>query len=118
MTDIQDEHQIWKLGANERRDPITHVWLPEGSWWYDPTLIRSETGLYSIIDKLKLKVEGGSFRNRDTNRNNSFWVRRLKRSLGLLDLPPEAYDMHVWDWGASYRDYVFRNVLNPSLPKT
>ena len=118
MTGIQDEHQIWKLGANERRDPTTQTWLPEGSWWYDPTMIRSETGLYSIIDKLKLKIEGGSFRNRDTNRNNAFWVRRLKRSLGLLDLPPEAYDMHVWDWGASYRDYVFRNVLNPSLPKT
>lgn len=118
MTGIQDEHQIWKLGSNERRDPTTHTWLPEGSWWYDPTMIRSETGLYSIIDKLKLKVESGSFRNRDTNRNNAFWVRRLKRSLGLLDLPPEAYDMHVWDWGASYRDYVFRNVLNPNLPKT
>ena len=81
-------------------------------------MIRSEIGLYSIIDKLKLKVESGSFRNRDTNRNNAFWVRRLKRSLGLLDLPPEAYDMHVWDWGWSFRDYVRKNVLTPKLPKT
>jgi len=119
MTGIQDEHQIWKLGSNEVRDPILQTWIPEGEWWYDPTTIKSENGKYSIQDRLKLKVdERGSFRNRDTNRNNAFWVRRLKRSLGLVDLPPESYDMHVWDWGASFRDYVYRNVLNPTLTKT
>ena len=119
MTGIEDEHQIWKLGANEVRDPNLHTWIPEGEWWYDPTTIKSANGKYSIQDRLKIKAdEEGTFRNRDTNRNNAFWVRRLKRSLGLVDLPSEAYDMHVWDWGASFRDYVYRNVLNPNLPNT
>ena len=56
--------------------------------------------------------------NRDTNKNNSFWVRRLKRSLGLIDLPKELHEMHVWDWAWSFRDYVTKNVLTPNLPKT
>ena len=119
ITKIEDEHQIWILKANEVRDPTTQMWLEEGSWWYDPTTIKSPNGKYSIQDKVVLKKDDrGTIRNYDSNRNNSFWVRRLKRSLGLLNLPKEAYVMHVWDWGASFRDYVTKNVLSPKLPKT
>jgi hypothetical protein len=119
ITGIQDEHQIWQVDWQEVRDPATQMWLPKGEWWYDPTTIKSVNGKYSIQDKVALKRdERGTIRNYDSNRNNSFWVRRLKRSLGLVDLPKEAYVMHVWDWGASFRDYVTKNVLTPNLPKT
>ena len=119
LTGIDDEHQIWKLEANEMRDPTYLTWLPEGSWWYDPTTIKTTNGKYSVQDKVILrKDKGGTMRNEDSGRNNSFWVRRLKRSLGILNLPNEAYITHVWDWGTSFRDYVTKNVLTPKLPKT
>ena len=119
LTGIDDEHQIWKLKANEMRDPTYLTWLPEGSWWYDPTTIKTTNGKYSVQDKVILrKDKGGTMRNEDSGRNNSFWVRRLKRSLGILNLPNEAYITHVWDWGTSFRDYVTKNVLTPKLPKT
>ena len=119
ITGIDDEHQIWKLEANEMRDPTYLTWLPEGSWWYDPTTIKTTNGKYSVQDKVILrKDKGGTMRNEDSGRNNSFWVRRLKRSLGILNLPNEAYITHVWDWGTSFRDYVTKNVLTPKLPKT
>ena len=125
-TGIQDEHQIWQVGWNELKDPDTWdratqspAWMPEGSWWYDPTTIKTQHGKYSIQEKISMVFDKGfQLGNRDSNKNNSFWVRRLKRSLGLVDLPPELYDMHVWDWGWSFRDYVRKNVLNPNLPKT
>ena len=56
--------------------------------------------------------------NKSSNKVNSFWVRRLKRSLGLLDLPQESNEVHVWDWGCSFKEYVTKNVLTPNLPKT
>ena len=119
LTGIDDEHQIWKLKANEMRDPTYLTWLPEGSWWYDPTTIKTTNGKYSVQEKVILRRDkGGTMRNEDTGRNNSFWVRRLKRSLGIINLPNEAYITHVWDWGTSFRDYITRNVLNPKLPKT
>jgi hypothetical protein len=119
ITGIDDEHQIWKLEANELRDPTYLTWLPEGSWWYDPTTIKTTNGKYSVQDKVILrKDKGGTMRNEDSGRNNSFWVRRLKRSLGIVDLPNESYITHVWDWGTSFRDYVTKNVLTPQLPKT
>ncbi len=125
-TGIQDEHQIWRVGWNELKDPDTWdralqapAWMPEGSWWYDPTTIKTTHSKYSIQDKINMIYDKGfQLGNRDSNKNNSFWVRRLKRSLGLVDLPPELYDMHVWDWGWSFREYVRKNVLRPSLPKT
>ena len=125
-TGIEDEHQIWRVGWNELKDPDTWdralqspAWMPEGSWWYDPTTIKTTHSKYSIQDKINMIFDKGfQLGNRDSNKNNSFWVRRLKRSLGLVDLPPELYDMHVWDWGWSFREYVRSNVLRPKLPKT
>ncbi len=125
-TGIQDEHQIYRVGWNEVKDPDTWdralqspAWMPEGAWWYDPTTIKTTHGKYSIQDKIDMIFDKGfQLGNRDSNKNNSFWVRRLKRSLGLVDLPPELYDMHVWNWGWSFREYVRKNVLRPNLPKT
>ena len=138
ITGIQDEHQIWKVDWNEVKDPSTwHYkktvrndgleyrvdeigWVPEGEWWYDPTTIKTANGKYSIQDKIQIikDLNGFPIGNRSSNKTNTFWVRRLKRSLGLIDLPPELHDMHVWDWGWSFRDYVTKNVLKPNLPKT
>jgi len=127
ITGIQDEHQIWRVKWNEVRDNNswdmrldTIGWLPEGDWWYDPTTIKTATGKYSIQEKIQIikDLNGFQIGNQSSNKTNSFWVRRLKRSLGLIDLPPELHDMHVWDWGWSFKEYVTKNVLNPSLPKT
>ena len=138
ITGIQDEHQIWKVGWNEVKDPTTWYykktvradgyihrideigWVPEGEWWYDPTTIKTANGRYSIQDKIQIikDLEGFDLGNRSSNKTNSFWVRRLKRSIGLEDLPPELHDMHVWDWGLSFKEYVTKNVLTPNLPKT
>ena len=126
ITGIQDEHQIWQVEWQEVKDPSkwdrrlqAPAWVPEGSWWYDPTTIKTTNGKYSIQTKINLIYDKGfQIGNRSSNKNNSFWVRRLKRSLGLVDLPPELHDMHVWDWGWSFKDYVTKNVLNPNLPKT
>jgi len=127
ITGIEDEHQIWRVKWNEVRDnnvwdmrTDTIGWLPEGDWWYDPTTIKTATGKYSIQDKIQIikDLNGFQIGNQSSNKTNSFWVRRLKRSLGLIDLPPELHDMHVWDWGWSFKEYVTKNVLNPSLPKT
>ena len=118
VSGIEDEHHIYQVDWHEIKDPDTKMWLNKGDWWYDPTTIKTTHGKYSIQDKVKMiKVNRVPF-NKDSNKNNSFWVRRLKRSLGLNDLPPELYEMHVWDWGWSFRDYVIKNVLNPRLPKT
>ena len=127
ITGIQDEHQIWQVDWNEVRD--NHSWdkdrdeiafFPQGTWWYDPTTIKTTSGKYSIQDKIHIikDVNGFQVGNKSTNKTNSFWVRRLKRSLGLVDLPQELHDMHVWDWGQSFREYVEKNVLKPNLPKT
>ncbi len=138
ITGIEDEHQIWKVDWNEVKDPTTWLykkieradgnierineigWVPQGNWWYDPTTIKTANGKYSIQDKIQLIKDQLGFQigNRSSNKTNSFWVRRLKRSLGLVDLPPELHDMHVWDWGLSFKEYVTKNVLNPNLPKT
>ena len=127
ITGIQDEHQIWQVEWQEVKDLSrwdrrlqSPAWVPEGSWWYDPTTIKTTNGKYSIQDKITLIKDLNGFQvgNRSSNKTNSFWVRRLKRSLGLIDLPPELHDMHVWDWGWSFKDYVTKNVLNPKLPKT
>ena len=119
ITGIDDEHQIWKVDWQEQKDPSTLMWLPKGEWWYDPTTIKTTHGKYSIQTKVNIIVNKDNCPiNRDTNRNNSFWVRRLKRSIGLVDLPKELHEMHVWDWGWSFRDYVRKNVLTPKLPKT
>tara|TARA_Y100001963_G_scaffold150915_1_gene232865 strand:- start:135 stop:893 length:759 start_codon:yes stop_codon:yes gene_type:complete len=118
MTGIEDEHQIWQVAHNEVRYPKTNEWLPEGTWWYDPTLVKSGTGTYTVQNKVKLVIdEHGSVRNLDSHKNNAFWVRRLKRSIGITDLPPEMYYCHIWDWGSSFRDYVIKNVLRPALPQ-
>ena len=127
ITGIQDEHQIWQVKWNEVRD--NHTWdmdtdeiafFPEGTWWYDPTTIKTTNGKYSIQKRIHIIIDLNGFQvgNRSSNKTNSFWVRRLKRSLGLIDLPQELHDMHVWDWGQSFREYVIKNVLNPNLPKT
>ena len=119
ITGIDDEHQIWEVDWQEQKDPSTLMWLPKGEWWYDPTTIKTTHGKYSIQNKVNIIVNKDNCPiNRDTNRNNSFWVRRLKRSIGLVDLPKELHEMHVWDWGWSFRDYVRKNVLTPKLPKT
>ena len=119
ITGIDDEHQIWQVDWQQQKDPSTLMWLPKGEWWYDPTTIKTTHGKYSIQTKVNIIVNKDNCPiNRDTNRNNSFWVRRLKRSIGLVDLPKELHEMHVWDWGWSFRDYVTNNVLNPKLPKT
>jgi len=119
ITGIDDEHQIWEVDWQEQKDPSTLMWLPKGEWWYDPTTIKTTHGKYSIQTKVNIIVNKDNCPiNRDTNRNNSFWVRRLKRSIGLVDLPKELHEMHVWDWGWSFRDYVRKNVLTPKLPKT
>ena len=119
ITGIDDEHQIWEVDWQEVKDPSTLMWLPKGEWWYDPTTIKTTHGKYSIQTKVNIIVNKDNCPiNRDTNRNNSFWVRRLKRSIGLVDLPKELHEMHVWDWGWSFRDYVRKNVLTPKLPKT
>ena len=119
ITGIDDEHQLWEVDWQEQKDPSTLMWLPKGEWWYDPTTIKTTHGKYSIKTKVNIIVNKDNCPiNRDTNRNNSFWVRRLKRSIGLVDLPRELHDMHVWDWGWSFRDYVRKNVLTPNLPKT
>ena len=119
ITGIDDEHQIWKVDWQEQKDPSTLRWIPKGEWWYDPTTIKTTHGKYSIQTKVNIIVNKDNCPiNRDTNRNNSFWVRRLKRSIGLVDLPKELHEMHVWDWGWSFRDYVRKNVLTPKLPKT
>jgi hypothetical protein len=119
ITGIDDEHQIWEVDWQEQKDPSTLMWLPKGEWWYDPTTIKTTHGKYSIKTKVNIIVNKDNCPiNRDTNRNNAFWVRRLKRSIGLVDLPRELHDMHVWDWGWSFRDYVRKNVLTPNLPKT
>ena len=119
ITGIEDEHQIWEVDWQEQKDPSTLMWLPKGEWWYDPTTIKTTHGKYSIQTKVNIIVNKDNCPiNRDTNRNNSFWVRRLKRSIGLVDLPKELHEMHVWDWGWSFRDYVRKNVLTPKLPKT
>ena len=127
ITGIQDEHQIWQVEWQEVKDLSrwdrrlqSPAWVPEGDWWYDPTTIKTTNGKYSIQDKITLIKDLNGFQvgNRSSNKTNSFWVRRLKRSLGLIDLPPELHDMHVWDWGWSFKDYVTKNVLNPKLPKT
>ena len=127
ITGIQDEHQIWQVKWNEVRD--NHTWdmdrdeiafFPEGTWWYDPTTIKTTNGKYSIQKRIHIIKDLNGFQvgNRSSNKTNSFWVRRLKRSLGLIDLPQELHDMHVWDWGQSFREYVEKNVLKPNLPKT
>ena len=119
ITGIEDEHQIWEVDWQEQKDPSTLMWLPKGEWWYDPTTIKTTHGKYSIKTKVNIIVNKDNCPiNRDTNRNNAFWVRRLKRSLGLIDLPKELHEMHVWDWAWSFRDYVTKNVLTPNLPKT
>lgn len=119
ITGIDDEHQLWEVDWQEQKDPSTLMWLPKGEWWYDPTTIKTTHGKYSIKTKVNIIVNKDNCPiNRDTNRNNAFWVRRLKRSIGLVDLPRELHDMHVWDWGWSFRDYVRKNVLTPNLPKT
>ena len=122
ITGIDDEHQIWEVGWQDVKDPSTQMWLPQGEWWYDPTMIKTTNGKYSIQDKINFKIVKKGLDswpvNRDSNRSNTFWVRRLKRSLGLTDLPNELHEMHVWDWGWSFRDYVRKNVLTPNLPKT
>ena len=122
ITGIQDEHQIWQVDWHEVKDPDKFraygTYIPHGEWWYDPTMIKTTHGKYSIQTKVNIIVRDRIPINRDTNKNNSFWVRRLKRSLGLIDLPTELHEMHVWDWGWSFRDYVTNNVLNPKLPKT
>ena len=119
ITGIDDEHQIWQVDWQQQKDPSTLMWLPKGEWWYDPTTIKTTHGKYSIQTKVNIIVNKDNCPiNRDTNRNNSFWVRRLKRSIGLVDLPKELHEMHVWDWGWSFRDYVRKNVLTPKLPKT
>ncbi len=118
ITKIDDEHQIWEVDWQEVKDPSTQMWLPKGEWWYDPTTIKTTHGKYSIQTKLNIVVKDNCPINRDTNRANAFWVRRLKRSIGLIDLPQELHEMHVWDWGWSFRDYVRKNVLTPKLPKT
>tara|TARA_B100000927_G_scaffold62778_1_gene49230 strand:+ start:2614 stop:4512 length:1899 start_codon:yes stop_codon:yes gene_type:complete len=118
MTGIEDEHQIWEVDWQEVKDPSTQMWLQKGEWWYDPTTIKTTHGKYSIQTKLNIVVKDNCPINRDTNRANAFWVRRLKRSIGLIDLPQELHEMHVWDWGWSFRDYVRKNVLTPKLPKT
>ena len=120
-TGIQDEHQIWQVDWNEVRDPDDLQWLPKGEWWYDPTMVKTTNGKYSIRDKVGnyKKDEKGRLDTKVVQpKHFSFWVRRLKKSLGLINLPNEAYVMHVWNWGASYRNYVRKNVLNPYLPKT
>ena len=127
ITGIEDEHQIWQVKWNEVRD--NHTWdmdtdeiafFPEGTWWYDPTTIKTTNGKYSIQKRIHIIKDLNGFQvgNRSSNKTNSFWVRRLKRSLGLIDLPQELHDMHVWDWGQSFREYVEKNVLKPNLPKT
>ena len=138
ITGIEDEHQIWQVEWNEVKDPDTWYykkhhrqdgytykenemgWVPQGEWWYDPTTIKTTHGKYSIQDKVKIlkDLNGFSVGNESSNKTNSFWVRRLKRSLGLIDLPQELHDMHVWNWGLSFREYVKKNVLTPQLPKT
>ena len=127
ITGIEDEHQIWQVGWHEVRDPDTWVrewqkcnFVPEGEWWYDPTTIKTTNGKYSIQTKINLIFNELGFQigNKSTNKTNSFWVRRLKRSLGLIDLPQVMHEMYVWDWGYSFRKYVQKNVLNPNLPKT
>ena len=122
ITGIQDEHQIWQVDWHEVKDPDKFraygTYIPHGEWWYDPTMIKTTNGKYSIQTKVNIIVRDRVPINRDTNKNNSFWVRRLKRSLGLIDLPSELHEMHVWDWGWSFRDYVTKNVINPKLPKT
>ena len=121
ITKIQDAHQIWQLDWNEVRDPDTLQWIPKGEWWYDPTTIKTTNGKYSIQDKVGVypRDERGRLKTSSPQpRLFSFWVRRLKSSLGLNNLPNESYVMHVWDWGASFRNYVRKNVLTPRLPKT
>jgi hypothetical protein len=127
ITGIEDEHQIWQVEWHEVRDPDTWVrawqkcdFVPEGEWWYDPTMIKTTNGKYSIQTKINLIFNELGFQigNKSTNKTNSFWVRRLKRSLGLVDLPQVMHEMYVWDWGYSFRKYVQKNVLNPNLPKT
>ena len=121
ITKIKDDHQIWQLDWNEVRNPDTLEWIPKGEWWYDPTTIKTKNGKYSIQDKVGVypKDERGRLKTSNPQpRLFSFWVRRLKSSLGLNNLPNESYVMHVWDWGASYRNYVKNNVLTPRLPKT
>tara|TARA_B100001057_G_scaffold498299_1_gene604870 strand:- start:98 stop:2086 length:1989 start_codon:yes stop_codon:yes gene_type:complete len=139
ITGIKDEHQIWQVGANEVKDPSKWIfkeerdddgnvisvkneidWVDEGDWWYDPTTIKTANGKYSIQDKVKIlkDLNGFSIANKSSNKVNSFWVRRLKRSLGLLNLPQESNELHVWDWGWSFKEYVTKNVLTPNLPKT
>ena len=122
ITGIEDEHQIWQVDWQEVKDPDKFraygTYIPHGEWWYDPTMIKTTHGRYSIQTKVNIIVKNRIAINRDTNKNNSFWVRRLKRSLGLIDLPKELHEMHVWDWAWSFRDYVTKNVLTPQLPKT
>ena len=124
ITGIEDEHQIWQVDWHEVKDPakfaVYGTYIPQGEWWYDPTMIKTTNGKYSIQTKLNFLLDKDGFQigNRSSNKNNSFWVRRLKRSMGLIDLPQELHDMHVWDWGWSFRDYVTKNVLTPRLPKT
>ena len=124
ITGIEDEHQMWQVDWHEVKDPakfaVYGTYIPQGEWWYDPTMIKTTNGKYSIQDKLNFLLDKDGFQigNRSSNKNNSFWVRRLKRSMGLIDLPQELHDMHVWDWGWSFRDYVTKNVLTPQLPKT
>ena len=124
ITGIEDEHQIWQVDWHEVKDPakfaVYGTYIPQGEWWYDPTMIKTTNGKYSIQTKLNFLLDKDGFQigNRSSNKNNSFWVRRLKRSMGLIDLPQELHDMHVWDWGWSFRDYVTKNVLSPRLPKT
>jgi len=126
ITGIEDEHQIWQVEWQEVKDLSkwdrrlqSPAWVPQGSWWYDPTTIKTTNGKYSIQTKISLIYDKGfQIGNQSSNKNNSFWVRRLKRSLGLIDLPPELHDMHVWDWGWSFKDYVTKNVITPNLPQT
>ena len=122
ITKIQDAHQIWQLESNEVRDPETTAWLPKGDWWYDPTMIKTANSKYSILDKipqvLQARDEKGRLRTTAQPKQFTFWVKRLKKSLGILNLPNEMYVMHVWHWGASYRNYIRKNVLYPRLPKT
>ena len=126
ITGIQDEHQIFQVQAHQRIydktrwDPErnNHVLLSEGTWHYDPTLMKRNDKVVSIQDYVNKVALGRTIGDVDTNANNAFWVKRLKMSLGLKNLKPEHYKMHVWDWGWSFADYVRKNVLEPTLPPT
>ena len=126
ITKIQDEHQIFRVKPHQqiydktRWDPEknNHAMLHEGDWHYDPTLMERNGKIVSIQDYVNKVALGRTIGDVDSNANNAFWVKRLKMSMGLKNLKPEHYKMHVWDWGWSFADYVRKNVLEPTLPPT